>query len=50
MADLALCHTCRVWHTVEMKEPPKEEHPAFIDYGTHTLPKKFWTPKKAELK
>jgi len=45
VADLALCKTCRVWHTVELKPKAKEELQEQLKYGTHSLPREFWTPK-----
>lgn len=43
----ARCLTCRCLHEVEMKAKAKEEIPDSIDYGTHTLPKRYWTAPKA---
>lgn len=48
MTSKARCLTCRCLHEVEMKARAKEEIPDSVDYGTHTLPKKFWTTKKAD--
>lgn len=37
-----LCRTDHAWHNVTCKPKPKEQA-ATIPYGTHSLPREFWT-------
>jgi hypothetical protein len=40
----ARCRTCKRLHPVEMKQRAREQGQGEpLGYGTHTLPKKFWT-------